>query len=96
MNRKDLVKKLQKKSPSYSDAEIEDFVSHTFNTMIKVLSESPENRIEIRGFGVFDTLKRPKRKAVNPKTGERLVIDDAYHPHFKMSNLLLKKLNEKK
>lgn len=40
-------------------------------------------RIEIRGFGSFCLHYRPPRNAHNPKTGEKVITDAKYSPHFK-------------
>ena len=53
-------------------------------------------RIEIRGFGSFTLHYRAPRKAHNPKTGERVVTEAKYSPHFKPGKALRERINESK
>lgn len=52
-----------------------------------------DSAIEIRGFGRFSVRYYPLRQARNPKTGEKIVIDEHRVPRFKPSKFLLKQLN---
>ncbi len=50
-------------------------------------------RIEIRGFGSFSLHYRPPRNAHNPKTGEKVVTEAKYSPHFKPGKELRERVN---
>ena len=50
-------------------------------------------KVEIRGFGVFQSKKRKARTARNPKTGELIAIGEKIIPLFKISDEFTKKLN---
>ncbi|MDR0305089.1 MAG: integration host factor subunit beta [Chitinispirillales bacterium] len=52
-------------------------------------------RIELRGFGRFFVKERKSRAAKNPKTGQKINIDRRFNPAFKISDKIVKKLNEK-
>ena len=43
------------------------------------------NRIELRGFGVFDSKQNSARVGRNPRTGEQVRIEPAIRPTFKFS-----------
>ncbi|MBA3536813.1 MAG: integration host factor subunit beta [Tatlockia sp.] len=60
-------------------------VADSINRILELMSESLINnkRIEIRGFGSFSLHHRPPRNAHNPKTGEKVVTEAKYSPHFK-------------
>lgn len=64
-----------------------------------MMEASPEVRIELRDFGVFEVKKtRAKPKARNPKTNETVFIPSRRKTHFKPSkkikNVLQMPLNE--
>jgi nucleoid DNA-binding protein len=56
-------------------------VQKTFNAIVKALVE--ERRIELRNFGVFEVKKRAPRKARNPRTGEKVFVQEKYVVTFK-------------
>ena len=51
------------------------------------------DRIEIRGFGSFNTRQRAARIARNPRTGVRVDVPPKKTPYFKPSKELLELLN---
>ena len=51
------------------------------------------HKVEIRGFGVFQSKKRKARTARNPKTGELITLNEKTIPLFKISDEFTKKLN---
>ena len=60
-------------------------VTDSINQILTLMSEALINgkRIEIRGFGSFSLHYRPPRNAHNPKTGEKVLTEAKYSPHFK-------------
>jgi len=64
--------------------ELIKFITQTLGTATAV---------EIRGFGRFSVRCHPSRRARNPKTGEKIVIEEHRVPRFKPSKFLLKRLN---
>jgi nucleoid DNA-binding protein len=53
------------------------------------------NRIEIRGFGVFEVKDtKPKPAARNPRTGEIIYVPARRKTHFKPGKLLKKELHK--
>src|SRR6187549_1004117 len=58
-----------------------EIVQKTFDAIVDTLVE--ERRIELRNFGVFEVKKRAARKARNPRTGERVDVDEKYVVTFK-------------
>ena len=68
-------------------------VDSLFNAMRDSLIEG--NRIEIRGFGVFQVKDtRPKPAARNPRTGEIIYVPARRKTHFKPGRLLKDALHE--
>ena len=50
-------------------------------------------RVELRGFGVFSTNLQKSRISRNPKTGEKVNTPEKKTIHFKMGKELFKKMN---
>ncbi|MCH7761279.1 integration host factor subunit beta [candidate division TA06 bacterium] len=61
---------------------IEAFLNAVSNALTQ------NNRIEIRGLGVFKNKLRKKRMARNPRTGEVIEVPERLVPTFKPSRLL--------
>lgn len=70
-------------------------VADGLNKLIDLMSEAliSGQRIEIRGFGSFSLHYRPPRNAHNPKTGEKVVTEAKYSPHFKPGKELRERVN---
>ncbi len=60
------------------------------NALCKALEEN--NRVEIRGLGVFKNKQRRPRVARNPKTGAPVQVPSRLVPTFKPSRLLKAKV----
>src|SRR3989339_429546 len=54
------------------------------------------NRLEFRGFGVFEISNRAARIAQNPKTLEKVHVSAKRSVKFKMGRLMTQKLNGQK
>lgn len=81
MLRSDLIRILQKRNPHLHPSDVEAAVKEILDHMTESLTNG--DRIEIRGFGSFSLRHLPPRQSRNPKTGERLMLDDQYRVHFK-------------
>ena len=73
-------------------------VADSVNKIIDIMSHEliKGNRIEIRGFGSFSLHYRPPRNAHNPKTGEKVVTEAKYSPHFKPGKELRERVDASK
>jgi len=63
--------------------ETEAIIEGFFTTVIEALKEG--RGIEIRGFGSYKVKKKNARNARNPKTGEKVYVDEHFVPTFKFS-----------
>ena len=54
-----------------------------------------DERVELRGWGVFYQKKQNSRNSRNPKTGETVYTPEKKNINFKMSKELFKIINEK-
>ena len=66
MNKSDLIVKIANLNQSIYQKDAIKIVNVFFDTISKALSRN--ERVELRGFGVFDVKKREARIARNPKT----------------------------
>lgn len=63
--------------------ETEAIIEGFFSTVIDALKNG--RGIEIRGFGSYKVRKKKPRNARNPKTGEKVFVEEHYVPTFKFS-----------
>ena len=81
MTRSDLIVALASRFPKLMVKDAEIAVKEILDAIENSLSQG--NRVEIRGFGSFSLNYRPARKAHNPKSGEAVLVQAKYVPHFK-------------
>jgi integration host factor subunit beta len=67
-------------------AVIQSFLDHV------VIELSKGNRLEFRDFGVFETVTRKARTALNPKTLEKVPVKSRRVVKFKVGRLLKQKV----
>ena len=81
MKRSDLVKAVALANPGYSHQKAERLVVGFFEIIAKHLADG--GRVEIRGFGVFETRDRGCRIGRNPRTGHQVEVQSKRVPFFK-------------
>ncbi len=94
INKKDLIELITNSQDQLPQKDILLAVYAIIQTLIETLSNG--ERIEIRGFGSFSLRYKKTRKGRNPKTGETVIINEHYVPHFKPGKNLKKQVNEGK
>ena len=52
-----------------------------------------DERVELRGWGVFSTKNQKGKTSRNPKTGEKVTVDEKKSISFKMSKDLFNEIN---
>ena len=93
MNRKELVGKIAEKSGlTQKDADT------AVKAFVEAVSEALQARdkVQLIGFGTFETAERAARTARNPQTGEPIKIKKAIVPKFKAGAALKQTVNTKK
>ena len=55
---------------------------------------SKNERVELRGFGVFDVKKREARIARNPKNGAVVAVPSKNIPFFRMGKAMKDRINK--
>ncbi len=92
--RSKLLKQLSKNYPNIYKKDLEKFV----NILLKEIKDTLKRneRVELRGFGIFSTNIQKSRISRNPKTGEKVNTPEKKTIHFKMAKELFKKINNEK
>ncbi len=92
MNKSDLITKIARINPELYQKDANKIVNVFFNTISSALIRN--ERIEIRGFGIFDVKKREARIARNPRNGEIVAVPEKNIPFFRMGKLMKERLNK--
>ena len=91
MNKGELVSALAAKAGlSKKDSEA------ALNALVDVISETiaAGEKVQLIGFGTFESKSRPARVARNPRTGEEVKIAASKAPAFKAGKALKDKVNQ--
>ena len=91
MNKTDLVKAIAEKTDSTKKAAEE-----ALNAFVEVVSKELKKggKVQLVGFGTFETRKRAARKGRNPQTGEEIKIPATTAPAFKAGKALKDVVNK--
>ena len=91
MNRADLVNAMANET-AFSKKDVEKVLS----SFINVVSNDSENKgkVQLVGFGTFETRERAARKGLNPQTKEEIKIPACTVPAFKAGKALKDKVNK--
>lgn len=92
MNRTELIDAMAKKmgnSTTKKEAEA------ALKAFVDVVTEelSKKEKIQLVGFGTFETSVRPEREGRNPRTGETMKIAESVVPKFKPGKALKDAVN---
>ena len=90
-NKSDLVDIVSRRIEFLKKEDIDQGISEILVYISSTLSKG--KREEIRGFGSLSLRPRSSRIGRNPKTGTSIVINKKYHPYFRASKSLKRKLN---
>ncbi len=93
MTKRDLIEKLAEKMKSLSQKDAELVVNTIFESMTEALATG--DRIEIRGFGSFQIRERRSREGRNPRTGDKVNVEEKKVPFFKVGKELKERVDRK-
>ena len=85
MNKTELVSAIAEKT-ALSKKDSEKALAAAIETVIEALKAG--DKVQLVGFGTFETSKRKARKGKNPQTGEAIKIPAAVVPKFKAGKAL--------
>ncbi|MDX1963214.1 MAG: HU family DNA-binding protein [Pirellulales bacterium] len=91
MTKKDIVKTIADHS-ELTQLKTKEVVQKTFNEIVNILVA--DRRIELRNFGVFEVKKRAARKARNPRTGDKVFVDEKFVVTFKPGKEMEERVRE--
>ena len=92
MTKSELIERIVSYQGQLSSRDVERAIKTMLQQMAQALSTG--DRIEIRGFGSFSLHYRAPRTGRNPKTGESVLLDGKFVPHFKPGKELRDRVNE--
>ena len=93
MTKKEIVKTISEEI-GLTQLKTKEIVQKTFDAIVDTLVESPDKRIELRNFGVFEVKKRAARKARNPRTGEKVFVPEKFVVTFKPGKEMEERVRE--
>ncbi|WBW97935.1 HU family DNA-binding protein [Oceanirhabdus sp. W0125-5] len=91
MNKAELITKMSEKSNlTKKDAEV------ALKAMMESVIEALENKekVQLIGFGTFETRERAERKGRNPRTKEEMIIPASVVPAFKPGKEFKERVNK--
>ena len=92
--RSDIELSLRKEFPNLSKSEISEAITAILESITEAVAL--DEKVEIRGFGVFSTNTQKARISRNPKTGEKINTPKKKSIHFKYAKDMFKRLNNEK
>ncbi|GGH71361.1 DNA-binding protein HU-beta [Paenibacillus sp. JGP012] len=85
MNKTDLINNISNKS-GLTKKDVESVLNGFLGEITDALASG--DKVQLIGFGTFETRKRSGRTGRNPQTGNEIVIPESTVPAFKAGNKL--------
>ena len=86
-----LVQTIAEQNPHLYQRDVENIVNAILSEITEALAKG--DRVELRGFGAFSVKNRGARVGRNPRTGERVEVEEKWVPFFKTGKDLRDRLN---
>lgn len=94
MIKSELIDAISSDIPHLTEKQVLQAVNHLIHLMTETLVHG--ERIEIRGFGTFESRQQAARRAHNPKTGLDLLASPTCIPHFTSGKTLKEMVDQHK
>jgi nucleoid DNA-binding protein len=91
VTKKEIVKTISEEI-GLTQLQTKEIVQKTFDAIVEALVT--QRRIELRNFGVFEVKRRAPRKARNPRTGEKVFVDEKFVVTFKPGKEMEQRVRE--
>lgn len=91
MNKAELIKAMADET-QLTQKDVEKVLNSFVNQVSSALAK--QDKVQLIGFGTFETRKRSARTGRNPQTGEELKIKASTVPAFKSGKALKEKVNK--
>lgn len=92
MIKSELVGRVAAANPHLYQRDVENVVNAILDAISEALARG--DRVELRGFGAFSVKSRPAREGRNPRTGERVSVEEKSVPFFKSGKEMRARLNK--
>ncbi len=87
-----LVQKIADRNPHLYLRDVESIVNAIIDEITAALARG--DRVELRGFGTFSVKHRDARTGRNPRTGEKVSVEQKSVPFFKTGKEMRNRLND--
>jgi len=91
MIKSELVQTISDQNPHLYQRDVENIVNAILSEITEALADG--DRVELRGFGAFSVKHRAPRVGRNPRTGDRVEVEEKWVPFFKTGKDLRDRLN---
>jgi len=91
MIKSELVQRIAQNNPHLYQRHVEMIVNTILDEITAALARG--DRVELRGFGAFSVKNRPARTGRNPRTGEKVAVEQKNVPFFKTGKEMRERLN---
>lgn len=91
MIKSELVQIISEQNPHLYQRDVENIVNAILTEITEALADG--DRVELRGFGAFSVKHRAPRVGRNPRTGDRVEVEEKWVPFFKTGKDLRDRLN---
>lgn len=91
MIKSELVQAIAERNPHLYQRDVENIVNAILDEITDALARG--DRVELRGFGAFSVKNRPARVGRNPRTGDKVHVEEKWVPFFKTGKELRERLN---
>jgi integration host factor subunit beta len=92
MIKSELVQRIASANPHLYQRDVELIVNAILDEITDALARG--DRVELRGFGAFSVKNRPARVGRNPRTGDKVPVDEKAVPFFKTGKEMRERLND--
>ena len=92
MIKSELVSKITDKYPELYQRDADLIVNTILNEISEALARG--DRVEIRGFGSFNTKETQARVGRNPKSGQKIPVQEKIKPVFRAGKELKLRINQ--
>ncbi len=91
MIKSELVQRIADANPHLYQRDVELIVNAILDEITGALARG--DRVELRGFGAFSVKNRPARVGRNPRTGDKVSVEEKHVPFFKTGKEMRERLN---